>query len=370
MQDSLAAYQRSLELNDQEANTWISYAVQYMLRKDYATAAQQLEKGALALPKSGPIQGHLAYAYAHLRDIPRAEMHLKAAKKLGESNPDYALEAIREAKESIKAINADLQAHGLTLDELISKFNRFVQETSLPAVKITAVKGKTAATDSKFAGQPYQPAGFHWPTDHAGQPMRLLAQLNLRQMPRSKPLPGEGLLQFFIPQDITPQQSSNDSLVPVEAKVLYHQPPFDDWSAASVAPSVGGDAMFPIPGEMKLDFETANEPMSISDFRFKEIFTRIVGMGFENLPEDIHEQYEEAFSGSGHKASGYPFFTKEDPRRFAEARTGHTVLLLQIDSGMASGIQWGDNGVGSFFITPEALQNLDFSNVFFTWDCY
>ena len=33
-------------------------------------------------------------------------------------------------------------------------------------------------------------------------------------------------------------------------------------------------------------------------------------------------------------------------------------------------IMWGDMGVANFFIEPNALKNLDFTNVLFNWDCY
>jgi uncharacterized protein YwqG len=70
---------------------------------------------------------------------------------------------------------------------------------------------------------------------------------------------------------------------------------------------------------------------------------------------------------SGHAVGGYPFFTQEDPRN--NGFRDHTVLLLQIDSDADANIMWGDAGVANFFIMPKALEQCDFSNVLYNWDC-
>ena len=73
----------------------------------------------------------------------------------------------------------------------------------------------------------------------------------------------------------------------------------------------------------------------------------------------------------------YPFFVQTDPREEPSKLAGHTILLLQLDTDdVVDGdgtthpaIMWGDAGVGNFFIEPQRLVKLDFSNVAFTWDC-
>ena len=32
-------------------------------------------------------------------------------------------------------------------------------------------------------------------------------------------------------------------------------------------------------------------------------------------------------------------------------------------------MMWGDSGTGTFFISSEKLRNLDFSDIFYSWDC-
>ncbi|MCL2424330.1 MAG: DUF1963 domain-containing protein, partial [Micrococcales bacterium] len=73
----------------------------------------------------------------------------------------------------------------------------------------------------------------------------------------------------------------------------------------------------------------------------------------------------------GHHIGGYPLFTQWDPRDDNDDFAGHTTLLFQLDTDQAGGIDimWGDMGVGNFFIEPDRLAVLDFSNVLYNWDC-
>lgn len=369
MQESMNAYQKSLEIDPDAAETWLSVGTQEIRRNNPRAAILAYEKAVSLDPATGMYYSNLAYACACLRDVKNAEKYLKLARKHGDKDTQYVKEAIQEAKDRLEEINDELAEHNLTLDDLQARIARFLEETSQPSVRIKPAKGKTNPTDSKFAGKPYQPTGFQWPYDRTGQPMKLLAQLNLAQMPKLEMLPKEGLLQFFLAQDIGPVEGTNGKLEPADAKVLYHTPPFDDWGTANV-PALPGDESFPISDEMRLNFTASAEPMNQSDFRFHETFKRIVGLEFDEIPEDVAEQYEEALSGGDHKVGGYAFFTQDDPRDAADGPAGHTIVLLQIDSDMDAGIQWGDNGVGAFLIKPEDLAALDFSNVYFTWDCY
>lgn len=62
---------------------------------------------------------------------------------------------------------------------------------------------------------------------------------------------------------------------------------------------------------------------------------------------------------------GYPYFTQWDPR---DEEDGRRILLLQLDSCDRC-VEWGDAGVANFFISPEALERRDFSDVLYNWDC-
>ncbi|MFT5357803.1 MAG: hypothetical protein ACI9KE_005040, partial [Polyangiales bacterium] len=66
---------------------------------------------------------------------------------------------------------------------------------------------------------------------------------------------------------------------------------------------------------------------------------------------------------------GYPYFTQEDTRRPTDV-PNTDVMLLQLDSDPAFGMQWGDNGLVHFFISSADLEVGDFSRVRFSGDCY
>ena len=48
-------------------------------------------------------------------------------------------------------------------------------------------------------------------------------------------------------------------------------------------------------------------------------------------------------------------------------------LLFQLDSDYWKNqwrILWGDAGVGAFFINSKKLEELDFGDVLYNWDCH
>ncbi|WP_455543073.1 DUF1963 domain-containing protein, partial [Intestinibacter sp.] len=140
----------------------------------------------------------------------------------------------------------------------------------------------------------------------------------------------------------------------------------------------------PFDGEFKIEFEITEEGISFGDYRYDDIFVEKYNNKFPNEPIDGFfdvEEYDDDFfdeiineydSGSGIKIGGYPDFTQEDPREYEYE--DHNILLLQIDSiddeDEDIHIMWGDSGVCNLFISEEDLQNRDFSNILYNWDCY
>ncbi|MFR1310343.1 MAG: DUF1963 domain-containing protein [Gallintestinimicrobium sp.] len=67
---------------------------------------------------------------------------------------------------------------------------------------------------------------------------------------------------------------------------------------------------------------------------------------------------------------GYPHFRQWDSRSMK--RNYYDTLLFQLDSDFWKNqwrILWGDAGVGSFFINSKKLEELDFGDVLYNWDC-
>ena len=46
-----------------------------------------------------------------------------------------------------------------------------------------------------------------------------------------------------------------------------------------------------------------------------------------------------------------------------------SILLADENLDITNEIMWGDMGIANFFINKEDLSKLDFSNVFYNWDC-
>ena len=69
---------------------------------------------------------------------------------------------------------------------------------------------------------------------------------------------------------------------------------------------------------------------------------------------------------------GYPFFTQDDPRTNVESIEKYDTLLFQLDSEYGNDkpeIYIGDSGVINFFINSKDLENLNFDDVLYNWDC-
>ena len=68
---------------------------------------------------------------------------------------------------------------------------------------------------------------------------------------------------------------------------------------------------------------------------------------------------------------GVPEYIDWDPRDDKEEWKDYTINLLTLVSAYEADtitIMWGDAGVANWLITPEQLENLDFSKVFYSWD--
>ena len=143
----------------------------------------------------------------------------------------------------------------------------------------------------------------------------------------------------------------------------------------------GGEAGFPIIGEMALEFSKGHDFVSVTENCFKTEFAKAakqlnihIDDGFDaynGLPDELYDKFYDF--GCGHKLLGRPCFVQEDYRDDESS----DVLLLQIDSAYSDSgeedsnhfIIFGDAGAAGFFIDREDLKNLDFSNITYDWAC-
>ncbi len=256
-----------------------------------------------------------------------------------------------------------------TLPKELQSYDSLILKTALPLIKITITEAETLSLwNSKIGGSPYLPNAENYPNNKAGNPLIFLAQINFAETPALSNFPTTGILQFFIGGDDlfgldfdAPTEQDNFRVIYYENVIEDTEKLHQDFSFVE-KPLV---APIEINKEKALSFELSQEVASAGDYRFDTLLEGVFKYFSEDDSWDLKERYAEVLPAKGHKIGGYPMFTQEDPRE-----EGHAILLLQIDTDSANGIQWGDMGVCNFFINPEDLTNKDFSKVWYNWDCY
>jgi len=259
-----------------------------------------------------------------------------------------------------------------------SALDALVDESMVDYLKLTPTPLEAKPWSSKVGGRPYVLGGCRSPRGKgvfAGQRLHLLAQLNFDELPTLPGMPTTGLLQFFVAADerfshvygADPVRPTSDD----GFRVVYHPRIVKDASLlTAVAPDPSADPFLPVVGECLLTGQIASHPMSSTDHRFESWLSTLVCSTLE-----VEEIPEWAWSAAvrrcgtprGHQIGGYPGLTTNlDPReQFSE----HTTLLFQLASDTVDDteVAWGDGGVGAFFIAPDRLAALDFSDVLYVW---
>ena len=228
--------------------------------------------------------------------------------------------------------------------------------------------------ESKLGGTPYLPPSLRYPKTSSGVPMHLLAQINFVDVPRLKPFPEDGILQFYI-------DPSNDLYGRGENgqgdgfKVVY-VPYVADYSDHTSAPSLPtlepGD--FPIDGVHRLSFCRTSGPVPVGHPLFNALFSTYLEDDLayyeahrKNREPDFYDLYEGLIKDMPNSAmGGYPVFVQGLPEFLPDDFDEHYILLLQI--GSSAHICFGDAGSAYFFIKKADLEKLDFSRVLYHWD--
>ncbi|MCT4597229.1 MAG: YwqG family protein [Vallitalea sp.] len=254
-----------------------------------------------------------------------------------------------------------------TLPEELIKFKDIINSSMKPVIKIKGEEASTLLWDSKIGGNPYwELYNKDYPNDSNGKPMRLLAQINFTQMPHMEFFPTDGLLQFFISADDDIYGfNDKDFTCQQNYRVVYHGCVNEDIDKLITDFSfVAIDEWFPAPIEAKMLFQLDEEAVSIEDFQFEKYFCE---SGRYIIDDEELDLYRDIIPGWDHKVGGYAYFTQDDPRKKADKE--YDIVLLQLDTDDSIDMMWGDAGVANFFIRKEELLKLDFTKVYYTWDC-
>ena len=270
------------------------------------------------------------------------------------------------------------------LEEILA---RVKENTRRESIRLLPQEGPAPGLfDSKIGGLPYWDLTKAYPTDREGQPLALLAQIDLSRLPENGRLPKEGLLQFFIRPDDMYGMDLKDNEDPDGFRVVWHErvdtSVTEDKIRAQNWPNsftCGYD--LPVSGEFALAFQKETVHLGDEDELLEEELRRAAGELKRTLPEDFSlykaigrtPLYDEwAGTNAGSRMLGYPWFVQGDPR---PADTPYDTLLFQLDSYFSGtphpgqDIMWGDAGVGNFFIRSRDLEEKRFDRIYYTLDC-
>ena len=278
------------------------------------------------------------------------------------------------------ALNTSIAENDIKVAEKI--LDVLFKNTKQKSIGLTLGKGaKTdeANTKSKIGGIPYWPIDEKWPmgkqivsykdqSKNKEIPMICLAQINFAEMPKLDGYPTSGLMQFFI-VDIDGSDISG-------CKVFYRKDtkkaPLKEVPRSTIndeyTPDLGIDEVYYVTG--KIEEKPCNPAEEDYDIELTKAINTVMGTSisrYNEIPNNINNAIWKVFGdrnywSDGARIGGHPYFTQYDPRS-----KDVSTLLMQIDS--ENGIMWGDCGIANFFCSEAALKKLDFSDVFFTWDC-
>lgn len=270
------------------------------------------------------------------------------------------------------------------LPKVLLPYQDKILATVKPVINITLKPAKDLPLwASKVGGKPYLPKDFEYPISSNGIPLKLLAQINLSDVPSNDFLPKTGILSFFIEPALGKYSYGQDhkNLNNQDGfRVFYFEDICDDNNQLMTDFSefeshwLHDDTYSPLSNDNQnfaMSFDLDTEIISACDYHSAEHFFGINDYyQIYNVKGDDKKllRFLQKIDNSGHKLLGYPFFTQMDPR-FENVQFKDYILLFQLDSDEDYHIMWGDCGVGNFFIHPDDLKNLDFSKVVYYWDC-
>lgn len=275
----------------------------------------------------------------------------------------------------------DEEKENLMLDEVLAGVNKCCPPK--PVVKFSVTNDATTIFDSKIGGVPYFPKTMEYPRGKSDdQPLVLLAQINLSDLPDLPDFPHEGILQFFIAGDSLYGMGMDGLDVQDDFRIIYHKEIISDISQLMTAEDIpqnsGEDEIYlPFEGEYKLIAQAADPmPVTTSDYRFESAFVSSYNELHENPIKQIWDVdcnvlYDDMDNFPDAIMGGYPMFVQSDPRGGNDEYAVYDTVLFELDSVYGDGIDisWGDGGTGTFLIAKDALLSCDFSKVLYNYDC-
>lgn len=276
----------------------------------------------------------------------------------------------------------------ITLEDISKVIEKIKNDNTHECINIMLEENNNLGiTDSKFGGIPYITNDSDVPKDSNDMQLALLAQINCTELPENDLYPKEGLVQFWISRNenfglnnredyrVKYIKETEDGITNEDVLNKYNL--LNEDNNEEYSPFNKKNTSF------TLTFEKGMSSITSNDFQFEEVALQTIQELFPN--EDVKDLYDDlerevfdtlfkAFNGVNHAIGAYPTFTQWDPRNPDEP-SAYDITLLQVESQWRNNsnnaqIMWGDSGVANFFINKEKLENLDFEDVLFNWDCF
>lgn len=297
--------------------------------------------------------------------------------------------ATKNVSDAIKAFNKKTRiiqegAVENTDDVISTVLDKVAENYKLNSIKLIPTGfGTGEELGTFFYGMPRFIAG-EIPTDSSGKQLRFMAQINCSELKSLQEYPHKGLLQFWVQGD--EHRMFLDIKDPKAYQVIYIENPsmnninnveLDDslYSTRDAAdfPFIA-DKNYNLTDNLLFKLEPEVMTPNRSDIH---VLLNLINTEYTNLTgktmskEEISTMNDAVFndprfkSPFGDRVGGYPSFTQDGP----ESRNyKDRILLLQLDSNKF--VSWGDTGIANFFINLKDLENRNFNDIDFYWDCY
>lgn len=282
------------------------------------------------------------------------------------------------------------------MNEANEKYIKILETVKLPKkefYKLNLIQTETQTTDSKIAGCPYIPVNGDIPKSENGN-MYMIAQLNLQDFNDGLFPLKQGILQFWILDDVLYGVDFDDMCGQKNSRVVYYPTIEEHYTKEQILenfPTINQE-MEDTPLEDKLPFDVniklspEKDIDTIASFDFNYINLLIEthnNLYPDDKIDDIYDLYEELDHDEleeldmeeleekepeHSKVLGYPDFCQDDPR--TDYREDYVLLFQLISNSLDDfSMLWGDMGVANWFIKYEDLEKGDFSKVMYNYDC-
>lgn len=266
-------------------------------------------------------------------------------------------------------------------DQVKDIYNLIANNTFIENIGAQYVDANTSLYDSKVGGLPYLDTNHPLPYDDQGKPMVFLAQINFSQVPPCGiPFPKQGLLQFFVREDMPSDENVDDLISKDYKKIRFiadiHE--IEETQAIEEAYQNINSHKF-LKGSYALEFERKADFYSMNNsYKYESLFINLWNKHYPEEPitslkdewrdwlydldEDIYAPHQHYMASLG----GYPYIFTEDPTPPDYATS--LLSLEGFDHGPDHYLNFGPDGLGHFLIRPDDLEQMTLDRVFFFWE--